>query len=348
MRILVIHERFPPDFGGGGEYIMLETVRGLRSRGHHVHVLTTGDPSANDYNGIPITRLPVSRYQFNFKHNIGARMARDYDVILSAFYHGAFQSIRAAKLSGKPVVTVVLGLFLDAWKRMRPWPLGHAWKAWETYLLRLPFDRLAFLSEFSRQDGIALGAPADRSVVCAPGIDLAQYRPSQPKERVVLFSGKLEVRKGVNEVMEVARRLPDVRFRVLGWGPEEQRMRREAPPNLEVAGYALGEPGQALRKAFNDASIFFFPSHAETFGIVLVEAMASGCAIVSSVPLAFSGALVAPADLDGMTKAIRTLWDDEAMRQRLADENIARAKQYTWANYTHRLEAALADVLRAS
>jgi glycosyltransferase involved in cell wall biosynthesis len=344
MKVLLVHERFPPDFGGGGEYIILETARGLRRFGHSVQVVTTGDPAESSYDGFPITRIAVSRYRFNLSYRRVALMASDHDVILSAFYHGAWNSVRASRIAGRSVATIVLGLFGDAWTRMRPWPLGHAWMAWERHLLRLPFDRLVFLSEFSRSSGIAAGAAEERSVVCSPGIELNAYGPATPKDKAVLFSGKLETRKGVNDVLTVARRLPHVQFRILGWGPEEQRLRREAPSNMSFLEYETGEPGSQLRQAFARASIFFFPSYAETFGIVLVEAMASGCAIVSSVPLPFDGALVRAGDLDAMTAAVERLWNNPALTERLGNANIARAQEFTWDNYTARLVRNLEEI----
>ncbi len=44
MKVLLTHERFAPDFAGGGEYVVLETARHLRQRGVDVQILTMGDP----------------------------------------------------------------------------------------------------------------------------------------------------------------------------------------------------------------------------------------------------------------------------------------------------------------
>src|SRR5580693_4467204 len=59
MKVLLTHHYFPPDFAGGGEYVVLETARGLLQRGVDVRVLTTGDPRITEYEGIPTVRLPI-------------------------------------------------------------------------------------------------------------------------------------------------------------------------------------------------------------------------------------------------------------------------------------------------
>ncbi|HJT86943.1 MAG TPA: glycosyltransferase family 4 protein, partial [Bryobacteraceae bacterium] len=147
---------------------------------------------------------------------------------------------------------------------------------------------------------------------------------------VVLFAGKFERRKGVVEVIETARALPEVRFRMLGWGPEKTFLERSAPPNVEISG----ETGEEYRASLGRARIFFFPSRAETFGIVLIEALASGCAIVSSVPLDFAGARVQPGDSAAMVEAIRRLWEQPEACREAGIQNLKLAARYSWDAYT--------------
>ena len=148
MKVLIVHELFPPDFGGGGEYVILETARHLMFRGHTVQVLCTGDPAITHYEGIPTTRLPISRYRMNFATAEVAKYARDADIIFTATYHGCLPAYRAARSLGKPVVCLVLALFGSVWKQIRPFPVGHLSAAWEHYLIRRPFDRWVFISDY--------------------------------------------------------------------------------------------------------------------------------------------------------------------------------------------------------
>ena len=58
---------------------------------------------------------------------------------------------------------------------------------------------------------------------------------------------------------------------------------------------------------YSKAAVFFLPSYGETFGFVLVEAMASGCPIVSTIPLGYEGFTVKKGNIRDMAKAIKYL-----------------------------------------
>jgi glycosyltransferase involved in cell wall biosynthesis len=328
--VLLTHELFPPDFRGGGEYIAGRTAVSLRAKGVIVRVLTTGDPKIDGYEGVPTKRLPIHRYRFNFAVRAITESARDADLIHTFNYHACLPSLLAGRRLRKPVVCTILGLFRGAWREMRPPPWGAAWMAWERFLLTRAYDRVVFLSDYSREQGVALGVPSSRAVVHCPGIELERLRPAEVKEDVVLFASKLEVRKGVFDVLEAARALPHVRFRMIGWGPAESALRAGAPPNLEILSMMTGDP---LRGELSKARVFLLPSRAETFGVVLAEAMASGCAIVSSVPLEFEGAHVPVGDVGALILALRRLWEDRPGTLEMGRRNRQSAARYSWERH---------------
>jgi glycosyltransferase involved in cell wall biosynthesis len=343
MKVLLTHERFLPDFGGGGERIVFESARHLMGRGVDVRVLTTGDPSLTEYEGVPTVRLPIHRYAMNYAVREIAAHARSADLIHTFTYHASLPSLVAGKWLGKPVICEALGLFHEGWKHMRGPVIGRAFMAWERFLVTRRFARVLFLSDYSRALGLSLGIPEPNAITTCPGIALSEYSAPDRKDQAVLFVGKLETRKGIHDVIEVARRLPEVCFRVIGWGPEGPGLAATAPPNVEFAGFQEGAP---LREAFARARIFFFPSKAETFGLVLAEAMASGCALVSTVPIPFAGVHVAPGDRDAMTAAVRDLWNDRDATARMGRDNVELARAYTWERYTDVVLRAYTGVLR--
>lgn len=329
MRVLVVHSNFPPDFMGGGEYIVGEITIELKRSGHEVSVITTGDPSDTEWRGIPVTRLPISRYRFNAAIRPIARAARQADIIQTFTFHGATPAYVAGRLTNTPVVCEVLGLFGDTWLDMRGPVIGRIYRWWETRLMRWKYDSLVYLSDYSLDIGNRLGTRARASVANYPGIERRQCRADADKS-TVLFVGKLETRKGLYTVLEVARQLPDIPFELVGWSDDIEILRAEAPANVNVIGKLTGDP---LFDAYARARIFFFPSFAETFGLVIVEAMASGCAVVSSVPLPFEGQLVDPHDSAAMVKHIRALWDSPEACAAAGTENQRRASNYTWERH---------------
>src|SRR5712692_9612919 len=114
MRRLVTHERFLPDFCGGCEYGVYHMSRNLQRRGVDVRVLTTGDPSDREYDGIRALRLPIHRYRMNLAVQEIVNSARDVDVIQTSAYHACRASWIAGRKLHKPVVLLVTALFQDA------------------------------------------------------------------------------------------------------------------------------------------------------------------------------------------------------------------------------------------
>ena len=195
------------------------------------------------------------------------------------------------------------------------------------------------LTRVRRIDGRA-GCPVRG---CASGIELEDYAPVTVKDDVVFVTGKLDPRKGIFDILAIARELPQVRFRVMGWGPQEAEIRSAAPANMEFVPFERGTP---LHRAFGLARIFLFPTKGETFGIALVEAMASGCAIVSSCPLPFEGVRIDAGDRRAMREAVLRLWTDRAACEESGRRNYEIAQQYSWQRYTDKLVACFQELLR--
>ena len=349
LRVLVTHERFLPEYAGGCEYGVYQMARGLASRGAAVRVLTTGDPRQTEYRGIETERMPVHRYRMNLMARRIARAASGADLIQTSNYHACLASCAAGHRVGKPVVLLVTALCAGAWAEMKGAVAGRAYAAFERFLMRRPFSRIVFPSAHSMQVGLGMGIPRERCVMIAPGIDHEKFRPGV-KDGSVLFVGKFEARKGIGDLMETARALPDVRFRAIGWGEGEAAVRRLAPANVAVEVLA---PGAVMRegadgplaRAFGSASIFFMPSRAESFGLVVAEAMASGCAVVSTVPVEFEGVRVVAGDVPGMASAIRELSAAPEAAEELGKRNARLAHGYCWERFTTSLMEVYYEVL---
>lgn len=132
-------------------------------------------------------------------------------------------------------------------------------------------------------------------------------------QRTVISVGHTIARKGLPEFLELAARMPDVRFLWFGWTdpcliPQEVRQAMEqAPENVTFAGFVDRE---TLREAYCGADVFAFMSHEETEGIVVLEALACGIpTVVRDIPV-YAGWL---RDSKNVYKADST----EAFRQRV-------------------------------
>lgn len=129
-------------------------------------------------------------------------------------------------------------------------------------------------------------------IAVSNGIDLEKYQADPKKEKVfrehfqvkegqkvVVCAGLYFKRKGIEDFVEVARRMPDVRFIWLGsinkWlipASIRRLVEKDHPSNVEFPGYFKGAVFQG---AMSGSDAFFFPSYEETEGIVVLEALAS-------------------------------------------------------------------------
>jgi glycosyltransferase involved in cell wall biosynthesis len=101
-----------------------------------------------------------------------------------------------------------------------------------------------------------------------------------PDETILLYVGRLAAEKQINQLRAVLERVPGTRLALVGGGPAQKDLERhfEGLP-VKFAGYMQGEQ---LASAYASADIFVFPSAFESFGLVILEAMASGIPVVSS------------------------------------------------------------------
>ncbi len=342
LKVLLTHERFAPDFGGGGERFVLDIARHLIRSRVAVTVLTTGDPSLTEFEGVPTIRLPIHRYAFNLAVPQIIAQARDVHLIHTFNYHACLPSLWAGRWLGKPVVCTFLGIVQDVWTETHGAFWGRARILWEKFLLTRRFARLQFLSEDNLRNAVKLGIQTTRAEVNILGLP-ADLRPALQREKFVLFVGKFDARKGVFDVLETARALPDIPFRLITWPGPPDAVRKTSPPNVE---FVIDPDRSFIVDSFGKAAIFFLPSRGEGFPLALAEGMASGCAIVASFPTEFAGVRVVPGDQPSMVQAIRSLWADPAEVERLGSRNIVLAGNFSWDRYIAKLLSAYRESLQ--
>ena len=189
-------------------------------------------------------------------------------------------------------------------------------------------------------DGSAFLPPfRDKCVVIPYGIPTAEYlqAPAAPilteklrgkPLRKLLFVGRLVYYKGVDVLLRAFARTEGCALFLAGEGVLEPQLRQEAQ-TLGVADrvFFLGRLTDAqLRAAFRDCDIFVLPSvaNSEAFGIVQLEAMVYGKPVINTalptgVPLVSihgeTGLTVPPGDETALADAIRTLAEDDALRE---------------------------------
>lgn len=333
MRIAVTHELYPPLVNGGGEFIVHRMANLLDSIGHEVYVITTnnrifGSIRLERDKNVKVIRLPVKRYFMNVTSHVLVDLIKKInpDIIQTNNYNACLPSYLVAKKLNIPIFCLVHGVYRRKWLKMR----GNIWGylSWgiEKIQLSRDFNKFITLSNFAKNELVRLGISSERISVIPPGIDISEFKVDE-KEDFVLFVGRIAWQKGIKVLLEVARRMPDYKFIVVGRKDDAyDYFIRHQSKNIEYLGYVSREK---LLELYSKAKVFFLPSIAETFGYVILEAMASGCAIVSTVPLDYYGRYIANENIDEIVESIMYVWKN----YKIGIRNRDKVKNYSWEKF---------------
>jgi phosphatidyl-myo-inositol alpha-mannosyltransferase len=183
------------------------------------------------------------------------------------------------------------------------------------------------------------------------GVDVEVYRPGHTPIRHlrddnlnILFVGRLEKRKGLGDLLRAYRalssRVPQSRLIIVGDGPLRGRVEsyisRHRLNNVVMAGFV---PDSVKPRYYASADVFCAPATgAESFGIVLLEALASGVPVVATEVPGYMSVLepgrdsitVPPKNWRELAASLVILARDGELRSRLADYAVGKASRYSW------------------
>lgn len=184
-----------------------------------------------------------------------------------------------------------------------------------------------------------LKVPPDRIHIIPNGVSAPVEEPSNPlQQNTVLFLGRIERLKGVQDLLTAAQQLADIPVRFVLAGPPTDSvavaavLTAAAQQNTNV-DYLGAVSRREARRLMSEASVFVLPSYAESFGMTLVEAMSVGVpciacdvgAVDEVVSHGINGFLLDPGDVDSLTSHLRRLVSDPQLRARMGD-----AARETW------------------
>ena len=191
----------------------------------------------------------------------------------------------------------------------------------------------------------------DRLEYLPNGVDLDLFNPNrrslswrenitENSKPVVLFVSRLVWEKDLAvladayQILRHKRR--DFEMVIVGDGHAKEEFQKMMP-DAHFLGY---QSGQTLAESYASADIFVFPSTTETFGLVTIEAMASGLAPVAAkiggaagiIEEGTSGLFAKPLSADDLAQSVERLLNDGQLRRTLARGALQRAQEFSWKN----------------
>jgi len=294
------------------------------------------------------------------------RVPRTTDLLV-AFAAFALHTIRAVKPRGIPTVLErssahiahQLELLTEEYARWKiPLPPAdqrlvtkQLWEYGEADYISVP-------SAFARRSFTARGVAPDRLLQIPLGVDLEVFRPRPRTDRTFrIMAGGLSLRKGLPYLLEAAGELPgDVEVVFTGRLPGEVReLVRRLVARSRVRIRDCGPlPRGRLAELYAACSVLVLPSIEDGFGLVILEAMASGIPVICSEHTAgpdivregVDGFVVPIRDSQALRDRLRDLCDHPGEQARMGEAARARAAEFSYEAYGARVLAEYARLAR--
>ena len=286
------------------------------------------------------------------------RTGRRYDVVASHHWMSGMVGLAVARRLGTPLVHTAHTWAVQKNQALAPGAEPEpAWRARLEAEIARGADRILVATPDERELLAAHYGAGDRCSIVVPGVDVDAFAPGDGERSdppFFLVVGRLERLKGVDTAIAAVAGLrhPTARLMVVG----EDGGRRGELDRLREVAVELGIRGRVdfvgsldrdrLARLYGPAIACLFPSYSETFGLVALEALASGTPLVTTraagvasvVRDEVSALLV---ERDGFGAAMQRLLDDRALVRRLGVAGREVALRHTWRDTARQWLAAV-------
>jgi glycosyltransferase involved in cell wall biosynthesis len=283
----------------------------LEARGHEVSIIypdSSHEPGPNEY---PVPSLPNPLYT-PYRLPIGRRLSTlpDLDIVhchgpattgLLGRRYAAKHDLRSVYTHHTPIEEYLIrALRFDGLAQV----IGQGYVAYETRFLR-SFDCVTASTSKIRRDVDHQKLPV--------GIELETFTPRsdslvEDDRPIVGYSGRMTIKKNIDEILRVAAETPAYRYVLVGEGPARPELEQQAPDNVEFRDFL---PREQLPTFYSSLDVFVTASTCDTLGLSTLEANACGTPVAAANVQPFretigpeNGARFEYGDLDEMQAAI--------------------------------------------
>ena len=376
MRVAIVTETFLPKVDGIVKVCCL-LLDYLARRGIEAMVIAPRYGALNRYNAAPVHSLPSLSIPLYPEARLGfvtLSLYRDlaaFQPDIAHLFHPAMTGIPALamfKWLGTPTLT---SFHLDYARLARQYRLGPLHLG-----LARPFIDRATKHVFNWSDyslapsrlvqARMLQLGIQRVGLWRRGVDAQAFHPrfrsqdmrremtpGDPREIVLLYVGRLSPEKQIERLRSPLEQLPNTRLVLVGDGPARASLQRHfAGLPVTFMGYLRGE---RLSQAYASADVFVFPSRLETFGLVVIEAMAAGLPVVAArvggvadvVSEGETGYTFESGDVSGLLEGLRQIVSDRDRMRRMGQRARAFAETQSWDAIMDELVEVYAQVIAA-
>ena len=342
--------------GGIGRYSrnLLKELLRLDLENHYVAILTPEDEKEFTLSAENLSKLVVDIPHFSFSEQrnlVGVLEKEHFDLVHFCNFNHPIRYHRPFVVTVHDLIMHLYPMGAQRKSPLRRWACktvmndcrraeqvivpSQATKKDLVTMLNFPSEKITVTEEGSEESFFRLHSEAEKKAI--------KEKFGLP-ERYLLFVSRWERYKGLPALLEafeqLSKKYPDLGL-VISGKPDKQspdvaqavRAAQQERKNVFTPGFVSDEELAALYSA---ATVYVHPSWYEGFGIMILEAFASGVPVVtsniSSLPevVGDAGLLVNPRDPNRLAKEISRLLDDRELAARLVKKGFERVKRYSW------------------
>ncbi len=370
LHITLVSETFPPEINGVANTLG-RLSEGLRQRGHRVELVrprqrddAPGQTDADQLlcRGWPLPGYPGLQWGQVSMHKLLRRWRRDRPDVLYIATEGplGLSALRAARRLG---IAVVSGFHTNFQQYSSQYGLGLLARALTHYLRWFHHRTHSTLVPSPSQCQALERRGFERLALLSRGVDSSLFNPARRNAALreqwglgnddiaLLYVGRLAAEKNLGmlgrSLKVLQEKYPQRRMRlvIVGDGPQGATLQEQLPDTV----FCGPQRGAALADHYACGDIFLFPSLTETFGNVVLEALASGLGVVAydeagaaqHIRHGHNGALAMPGDAEGFIDAACWLLEDRETLRRVRLNARQHASRQGWQAIIEQFEAHL-------
>lgn len=377
MRVLHVSPSFyPAHVYGGPIQTTYQLCRSLARPGCEVRVLTTDADGLHKVlevekdEDVRVEGFEVRYCRRRFRHSVSptlVRLLRSYVAwaeVVHLHYVYSFPTLPTllqCRLSDKPVIWSPQGA-LSRWQGSSRRGAKAVWDLLWYYECDLSNLTVQLCSQPEQQDALAR-FPKLRTCVIPNGVEVPSdlHTAERTGKLRLLFIGRLDPIKGIESLLRACGKLSanadlDWRLAIAGWGDAayathlgQQITHLGLQDRVSMVGAVLGK---AKKKLFEDSDVVVVPSHSESFGLVVAEALAHGVPVIASKGSPWSGleqkrcGLWVENDPESLAGAIRKI-SGMPLREMGLRGRDWMFREYTWDSVGQRMLELYREAVRA-
>jgi len=360
MKILTLNHEFPP-VGGGASPVAFELCSHLVKLGHKVDVVTMHYKNTSRFekiNGFNIYRTPALRGKTDICHphelatytpgaffkTLNLAKTNKYDVIHCHFVvPGGILAWLISRLTKTPYIITSHGSDVPGHNPERFTVIHKIIKPFWKFIA----DNASCITAPSRflAQQIKTAGCRTKLTVIPNGIDVERFNPNVEKKKKILLCSRILKFKGFQYFIEAVKELElDWDIDIIGDGPylpELKQLAADCKTEINFRGW-VDKNDPKFCELYNESAIFVSLSSAENFPIVLIDAMAAGCAVIASdIPahkeiLDETGVFVELENTSQIRDKLLYLINSRQEREKLSRLNREKVKQFNWKSVTEK------------